>query len=456
MKTIILAAGQGKRMRSSLQKVLHPICGKTILQYVVEVAVSAGAEEITVVVGSDGGEIKNELAKIFGQRLNFAVQEKPLGTGHAVQAGIEGIEPGDDVLILYGDMPLVTADFIEEMKDYRRDNPCDAVVSAAYFPGTSDFGRVYADEKGFFDEIVEARDIKPDSTHTDWTNIGIYLFKGAALLDGLGKMTNDNSQNEYYLTDVPKIVKDEGGTVRVFQTRENIATFTGINTQAHLAEAASYMRSRINARHMENGVRMLDPSAVYVDDDVEIAQGVVIYPGAILEGKCKIETGAVIGPGAHMRDTYVGANAYVRQSVTMGASIGAGTEVGPFAYLRPGTVIGEGCRIGNFVEVKNSNLGDGVKMAHLAYIGDADVGRGVNYSCGAITANYDGKNKFRTTIRDGAFICSNSNLVAPVEIGEGAFVAAGSTITDNLPGAALGVARARQYTKLDWSKPAKL
>jgi len=219
---------------------------------------------------------------------------------------------------------------------------------------------------------------------------------------------------------------------------------------AALVNEASQNLKQINQRHINSGVLMLDPSTVYIDESVKIAPGAVLYPGVILEGSCEIAAGAVIGPNSHLTDTIVGENANIKQSVTVGAKIGAGTEVGPFAYLRPGAVVGKKCRVGNFVEIKNANLGDETKMAHLAYIGDADVGNGVNIGCGAITVNYDGKAKHRTTIKDNAFVGSNVNLVAPVEVGEGAFVAAGSTITNNVPGDALCIARARQVEKLNW------
>ena len=453
MKAIILAAGKGKRMQSDLQKVMHPILGKPIVQYAVEAAKEAGFTDITVVIGSDGEEIKKGLSAT-NKDLHFAIQEVALGTGNAVQAGAGRIQPTDEVLILCGDMPLVTSDFIKEMMQYNHAEKSDAVVAAVYLPTPSDFGRVY-DENGDFTEIVEARDITPSHTKTDWANTGVFLFKGDALLNALGKITNNNNQNEYYLTDAPKILREEGKCVKVFHTRETLAVFTGINTQIHLAEAVAHMRNRINARHMLNGVRMLDPTTVFIDDTVKIARGVVIYPNVILEGDCEISANATIGMNTHLTNTKVCANAHIRQSVATNATIGAKTEVGPFAYLRPNAVIGDRCRIGNFVEVKNATLGDDTKMAHLAYIGDAEVGENVNYGCGAITANYDGKNKHITKIGDNAFIGSNSNLIAPVEIGKDGFVAAGSTITNNLPPNALGIARERQCIIPDWKRPSK-
>jgi len=447
MKAIILAAGKGARMQSDMQKVMHPMLGKPVLQYVVEAARGAGFDDITVVVGKDGAEIERELGSKF-DGLYFAVQEKPLGTGHAVLAGAGRVAPTDDVLILCGDMPLVTSEFIDDLMKFKRDNFSDAVVAAVYRDDLGDFGRVY-DDNSYFIEIVEARDIK-NHARTNWANTGIYMFKGRSLLRALGMMKNNNSQGEYYLTDVPKIISEDGKNVQVFHTRTSMSVFAGINTQEHLAEALAHMRVRVNSRHMANGVRMIDPTTTYIDDGIKIGRGVVIYPNVIIEGACEIAPGATIGMGCHLTDTTVGEGVHIRQTVANGAKIGANSDVGPFACLRPGAVIGQNCRVGNFVEIKNANLADGVKAAHLAYIGDADVGKNVNFSCGAITANYDGEKKHRTTIGDNAFIGSNVNLIAPIEIGADAVIAAGSTITDKIPPCALGIARERQCVKLDY------
>ena len=404
MKAIILAAGKGTRMRSCTPKMLHHILGKPLIQYVPEACKKAGITDITIVVS--GGD--TAISSALGVGYKYATQAQPLGTGHAVQAAAGHINADDDVLILYGDMPLITDTLIRELTEYYAANNCAGVEAT-----------------------------------------GMYIFKGVALLEGLKGMTA-NYQGELCLTDVPQILRDAGHLVRVFRTNEDMAAFTGVNTQAQLAEAAMYMRNRINLRHMENGVRMLDPATTYIDDTVEIATDVVLYPGCILQGACKIDVGAIIGPYTHMQDASIGRGATVRQSVLDGATIGANTTVGPFAHLRTGVEIGDNCRVGNYVEIKNAIIGDDTKMAHLAYIGDAEIGSRVNYSCGAITANYDGVNKHRTVIGDGAFIGCNANLVAPVEIGKNALVAAGSTITKKLPEYSMGIARAKQETKEDW------
>jgi len=446
MKAIILAAGQGKRMKSRLHKLLHPILGREMIRYPLEACKAAGIEDITVVVSPNSEDVRTCLEN-YG--CTFAVQEEALGTGHAVMAGIGDIKDDDTVLILCGDMPLLTNEFLAEASEFFTRSGADGIVVAMQKSGNHDFGRVY-DNDGIFVEIVEARDLTAAHGKTKWANTGVCVYKGYALKQGLGKLTNNNSQKEYYLTDVPKILTGDKKNIRVLHSGLDSSVFTGVNTQAQLAEAVKHIQKRTNDFHMENGVRMPDPATVYIDGGVTIAEDVVILPGVILEGSCTLETGVVIGPYSHLKDTVVKENASVRQSVADSAVIGANTSVGPFAYLRPGTIIGDGCRIGNFVEVKNSTIGNNVSMAHLAYIGDADVGSDVNFSCGAITCNYDGEKKHRTIIKDGAFIGSNVNLVAPVTVGESAFTAAGSTITKDVPPCALGIERNKQVNREGW------
>lgn len=433
MKAIILAAGQSKRMKSKLRKTLHPLCGKPVVTYIRDACKEAGITDITVVISQDDGAVKTVLPDV-----RFAVQENPRGTGHAVQAAFAtgGFADDDDILVLCGDMPLLSTSFIQALTEYYRKSKAACVVTTPSLPENRDFGHVYADEADNFIENVEVRDLKPHHGKTDLRQAGCYLFNGAALAYGLSKMTDDNAQKEYYLTDVPKHIRESGKNVKVFRCDENPVIFTGINTQAQLANAAVYMRQRINAKHMENGVRMIDPATTYIDEGVEIGADAVIYPGVVLEGKCVIASDAKI----------------LAHSVLIDAKVGANSQIGPFAYLRPGTTIGANCRIGNFVEVKNATIGNKTNAAHHAYIGDADVGSGVNYSCGAITANYDGKNKSRTVIKDNAFIGSNAALIAPIEVGEWGYVAAGSTLNKDVPAETLAIARARQENKENWKK----
>ena len=445
MRAIILAAGQGTRMKSEKQKVMHQVMGKTMLHYVADACHDAGIHEITIVVGNQSEEIPSALPG-----YTYAVQAQQLGTGHAVQAAAGHISADDDVLVVYGDMPLVTADFIREFIHVYKSKDCAGVVAAAYWPDNKDFGRVYASEDGVFEAIVEARDMTHDSPHTPWVNTGINIFKGAALLQGLECMTAQNNQGEFYLTDVPKILRDAGHMFYVHPSREEVATFMGINTQAQLAEAARLMRMRINLGHMEKGVQILDPANTYIGPTVVIASSAVIHPGCILEGATIIAENAIIGAYTQMKNSRVGKGTTVHNSVLVDSTVGEDTFVGPFAYLRNKAVVGNRCRIGCYVEIKNSTLGDDTNMVHLAYVGDADVGKDVNIGCGTITVNYDGKKKHRTVINDGAFIGCNVNLVAPVEIGEKGFVAAGSTITHQVPDYSLAIARNRQTIKEDW------
>jgi len=363
--------------------IMQPICGKPVLQYVTEACQETGISDITIIVPNESEDIRKALPG-----LNYVTQHKS-HTGHAVEPAAGHIKPDDDVLIIAGNMPLVTPDFIREFITYYTSNKHNSPIAPPNLPG-------------------------------------IYLSKGSILF--ARKATHN------------------------FKPETDTTPFICISTHAQLADATRQMQNRINLRHMENGVRIQDPATTYIDSTVQIAPGAIIYPGSIIEGTCTIAEGAIIGPYTHMRDSTVGQLSAIRHSVLTSAEVGTQTEVGPFAYLRPGAKIGNKCRVGNFVEIKNATLANGAKAAHLAYIGDADIGQRVNIGCGVITANYDGKNKHRTTVEDGAFIGSNANLVAPVTIGENAFVAAGSTITKELPAHSLGIARARQENKENWVK----
>ena len=454
MKAIVLAAGQGKRLRSSIQKVLQPILGKTTLQYVIDAALGAGVADITVVVGMDNNAIKQSLAVQYPQ-LSYAVQERPLGTGHATLAGMGSIQADDDVLVLCGDMPLITSSFIAQFAEFFKSTKCVAAIAAVRRSDMGSFGRVYTCEGGMFEKIVEHQDMTSDMSPNQLANTGVCLFNGDALRRGLAKIGNNNSQNEYYLTDVPRILRDENLDVRVFEVSEPPSVFTGINAQSDLAEAVQHMQTRINTRHMDNGVRMVSPASTYIDDTVEIGQDTVLYPGTILEGHCKIANGVTVGANSSLKDAIVGDGVTILQSVVVGAVIAAGVKVGPFAYLRPDANIGVDAKIGSFVEIKNSTIGVGSKVPHLSYVGDATVGSDVNIGCGVVTANYNGREKNRTVIEDNAFVGCNVNLIAPVTIGAGAVVAAGSTVTKDVTSCALCIARAKQEELPGWASKEK-
>jgi bifunctional UDP-N-acetylglucosamine pyrophosphorylase/glucosamine-1-phosphate N-acetyltransferase len=448
MKAIILAAGQGKRMQSQTPKVLHPILGKPLLKYVTDACTEAGINEIEVIVSPTNIDA---IQSALPGNITFTVQEEARGTGHAVMAAKNNIKPDEDVLILYGDMPLITSDFIKTLMEFYETARADGIVTALHMPGSSDFGRVFASSNDMLARIVEHRDLTPNDPHTDLINVGVYLFKGEALLYGLDKITDKNNQHEYYLTDVPGVLRAMNYKVKIFRSFEK-TLFAGINNQMQLADAAQIMRGRINTRHMENGVRMLDPTTTYIEDTVIIEAEAVIYPGVVLEGKCQIGAEATVGPHTRMVNTILGAQSTAQYSVLLDSIIGKHSEIGPFTHLRPGSVIGDHSKAGAFVEMKNASIGDNTWASHLAYIGDAVIGNHVNFGCGSIIVNFDGINKHQTIIKDHVFVGCNTNLVAPITIDENAFIAAGSTITEDVPASALAIARERQTNKPEWRR----
>ena len=450
MKAIILAAGTGTRMKSDLPKVLHAAAGKPMLHYVVDACFKAGIDDVTVVIGS-GGELVKEA---IDRPVNFAWQHEQLGTGHAVLCAKEYIDPDDRVVVLYGDTPLITPGFLNDLSDFQIKEEAHGMVVATRVPDPTGYGRVITTASGGFTAIVEHRDLASDQHSINLINTGVYMSTGKELLYGLERLDNNNSPKEYYLTDIPKIVQEDGFKIAVYDAHDYLQ-FLGVNSQKQLAEATAALRSRIIDRHFENGVVITDPSTVYIDADVEIETGVILHPGVMLYGKCRIDKGAIIGPYTQITDSQIGPGSIVRNSLLEGAQIGADCQIGPFAYLRGGAIIGDRCRIGDFVELKNSTLGNDTKAAHLAYIGDAQVGDRVNFGCGAVTVNYDGTKKHLTVIEDDVFIGSNVNLVAPVEVRTGAFVAAGSTITHEVPADALAIARERQTIKEGMAKKLK-
>jgi len=451
LKAVILAAGAGKRMKSDLPKVLHTIAGKPMLHYVIETCLAAGIDDITVVVGRDSEEVKKATA---AYSVRFVMQKEQLGTGHAVMCAKSYISPEDQVVVLYGDVPLITPELLEALANFREKEKAHGVVVAAKVPDPKGYGRVITAENGQFAAIIEERDLAPSQHAIDYINTGVYFFMGWELMYGLEHISNDNNQQEYYLTDVLRIMNEDGRKVSVFRDN-NYLQFLGVNSQKQLAEAAVVLRSRIIDSHFENGVVIMDPSAVYIDAAVEIETGAVLLPGVMLQGKCRIGAGAVIGPNTQVTDSRIGPGTVVRNSVAEDAEVGANCQFGPFAYLRKGTVAGDHCRIGDFVEIKNATLGNGAKASHLAYIGDAEIGSNVNFGCGAITVNYDGKLKNKTIVEDNVFVGSNVNLVAPIVVRSGSFLAAGSTIVQEVPEDTFAIARQRQTNKEGGAKKYK-
>lgn len=440
---VVLAAGQGKRMKSKLYKVLHPVCGKPMVGHVLDTVKATGCQRTVVVVGHGAEKVK----AYVGQDAEYVLQETQLGTGHAVKQAKDllGGEAGTTIVIC-GDTPLVTAETLEGLMALHEGQSAAATVLTAVMDQPAGYGRIIRGEDGGVQKIVEQKDCTPEEAAVNEINTGTYCFDNAKLFAALDKVTNSNNQQEYYLTDVIGILRAQGDIVLGYQAHD-AAESIGVNDRLALSEAESLMRQRINRQHMLNGVTIIDPASTYIAADVVIGADTTLYPGTVLKGKTVIGEDCIIGPSSEIENCVILNGAEVKHSVLNQAQVGARTSVGPFAYLRPGAVLGEEVKIGDFVEIKNASIGDGSKVSHLSYVGDATVGKNVNVGCGAITVNYDGYNKSRTEIGDDAFIGSNVNLVAPVTVGKGAFVVAGSTITRSVSENDLAIARVRQENK---------
>ena len=450
LETIILAAGKGTRMRSKLPKVLHKVGGKAMLQHVVDAAKGAGSEREVVVIGSGAQLVEQTISGV-----EFVMQEEQLGTGHAVLSAKKNFEKSTGtVLILCGDTPLLTSELLKKFTAAHEDSKCAATVLTAKMPDATGYGRIIRDLDGSLEKIVEEKDANEFEKKINEVNAGVYCFDVQKLFSALEKIGNNNSQGEYYLPDALTILKDAGEKIGAF--RANYADETlGINSRVQLAAADKIFRMKKNNELMEAGVTIIDPNTTFIDYDVKIGQDTIIYPNTYIEGNTTIGEDCAIGPNIRFTDMKVGNKVTAQFSYCHEAEICDGVTLGPYVHLRPGTTIGENVKIGNFVEVKNSNIGEGSKLPHLQYIGDTDMGSGVNVGCGTVTCNYDGKQKFRTTIGDNAFIGCNTNLVAPVNVKEGAYIAAGSTITKDVPKDNLAIARARQTNIEVWNDKRK-
>ncbi|MFD6208365.1 bifunctional UDP-N-acetylglucosamine diphosphorylase/glucosamine-1-phosphate N-acetyltransferase GlmU [Peribacillus sp. NPDC060253] len=443
---IVLAAGQGTRMKSKLYKVLHPVCGKPMVQHVIDQVNQLQIEDIVTVIGHGAEKVQEQL----GDSCKYALQDQQLGTAHAVmQAESVLSEKSGTTLVICGDTPLIKAETMEELIALHEQSQAKATILTAYADDPTGYGRILRSEGGLVKKIVEHKDASDEERYVKEINTGTYCFDNQALFSALKKVSNENVQGEYYLPDVIEILKQEGEIVTAFQSSDFEETL-GVNDRVALSQAEQILRKRINESHMRNGVTIIDPLTTYIEADVQIGQDTVINPGACIKGKSIIGQDCLIGPNSEISNCEIGDGTEILQSVVHESSIGSSVKIGPFAHVRPHSDIRDSVKIGNFVEIKKTVFGKGSKASHLSYIGDAEVGENVNIGCGSITVNYDGKNKHLTKIEDNVFIGCNSNLVAPVTIGEGAYVAAGSTITQDVPQEALSVARARQVNKEDY------
>lgn len=444
--TVILAAGKGTRMKSRLPKVLHRVCGKPMVEHVLDAAQEIGIERQVVVVGYGAEQVQAAL----GERCAYVVQAEQLGTGHAVlQAESTLYNFEGTVMVLCGDTPLLTAELLAGLLEEHQKRRNTATILTAHLANPTGYGRIIRDQNGFVAKIVEQKDASIEEQTVKEINTGIYCFASNDLFKALHEINANNAQGEYYLTDAIEIIVKAGKPVGAFVADSAVDTM-GVNSRVQLAEAETLMRDRIRLYWMDAGVTLMDPASTFIDRTVVIEPDTVIYPQTWLEGKTQVGRDCIIGPQVHIGNSLIGNNAHVYFAHIMESSLGDNAKVGPFVNLRPGTELANDVKVGNFVEVKNSQVGQGSKLPHLSYIGDSTIGRKVNIGSGTITVNYDGKRKYRTVIEDGAFVGCNANLVAPVTIGQGAYIAAGSTITKDVPPAALGVARARQSNIEGW------
>lgn len=443
---LILAAGEGKRMKSGYSKLVHKACGKAMIEWVCSAAENAGVSETVVIVGHKAEQVK----ECMGDRVKYVMQEKQLGTGHAVMQAEEYIRNTSGyVLVLYGDTPLVTSETIAETIKFHKESGSTATVITAELPDPSGYGRILRDDKGGISRIVEHRDATEQERAVREINSGMYLFSAKDLLGALKEITNDNDQGEYYLTDTISILIRKGSKVSAYKISDADEVM-GVNDRVQLHQAAEVLKKRINKRHMLSGVTIIDSASTYIDGDVAIGMDTVIYPGTIIEGSSVIGENCTIGPNSRVVASTIGNNVKFNNSIILESTIEDDAQIGPFAYIRPESRICEKAKIGDFVEIKKSVVGKKTKIPHLTYIGDAEVGENTNIACGVVTVNYDGKKKSRTIVGSNAFVGCNVNLVAPVTVKDNSYIAAGSTITEEVPEYSLAIARSRQVIKEDW------
>lgn len=445
---IILAAGKGTRMKSKLYKVLHQVCGKTMVEHVLGQLEAAKIDKIVTVVGYGAESVKNTI----GDRSSFTLQKQQLGTGHAVMqtekllGDLEG-----ETLVVSGDTPLFRAETFNKLMEYHRQHHAAVTILTSKAPDPTGYGRIIRNDVGVVERIVEEKDANAQEKEIREINTGVYCFDNQKLFAALHQINNDNAQGEYYLTDVIAILKQAGEVVAAYQM-EDFDESMGVNNRVALAKANEIMRRRINNQLMMDGVSMVDPATTYIDSGVKIGRDTVIEGNVVIKGNTTIGSDCLIGAGSRIVDSTIHDNVQIISSTLESAEMHDGSDIGPNSHLRPLAEIGKDVHIGNFCEIKKSYIGEGTKVGHLTYIGDATLGKNINVGCGVVFVNYDGSKKHHTDVGDHAFIGSNSNLVAPVNIAADSFVAAGSTITDNTERFDMAIARQRQTNKPGYAK----
>ncbi len=445
---IVLAAGEGTRMRSARAKVLHEVLDRPMVCWVVDAARDAGVDRIIVVVGNDADQVSDLFAD--DADVMCVLQEERLGTGHAVRIALEqaGITDGQ-VLLLCGDTPLLSSEMLADLIERAKSAPGGALLTMCCADPFG-YGRVMVDEDGMAERIVEQKDCTAEEAACDVCNAGVYCFDAAALAEHINDLTRSIAQAEYYITDMIAILYDAGSPLAALACGDDPDELMGVNSRIHLARATKAMQRRINERHMAAGVTMLDPDQVWIGPNVEIGRDTEILPGTMLWGDTRIGERCVIGPQTRLTDTQVGSGSVVDETVAREVTIGNNVNCGPRAYLREGTVMRNGSKAGTHVEIKKSTIGENSWVPHLSYIGDTTVGDGVNIGAGTITCNYDGRDKHATSIGDNAFIGSDTMLVAPVSVGAGCTTGAGSVITEDVPDGALAVERSEERIIPGW------
>lgn len=454
IKSIILAAGEGTRMKSKLPKVMHNVCGKPMVYHILDSVNNAGIEKNILIVGHNRELIEKSIVMDYP---NIIVKEQPVGkdipygTGFAVKQGLAEIDSEDTVIILCGDTPLLTEKTIMSALEFHSNRKNDLTVVTTMLENPYGYGRIVRNERSEVMQIIEEKDASFPIKEIREVNSGIYIVKGSVLNQTLGLISDDNAQGELYLTDIVRLAFNEEKKVDGFiiNDRDEIL---GVNNRVQLEQVQNIMQKRINEKHMLNGVSFIDSKTAYIEKNVVIGRDTIIYPNVILEGNTIIDEDCIIGSQTKIVDSKIGFNNDIQSTTILKSEIKNNNNIGPYAYIRPNSSIGSNIKIGDFVEVKNTTIKDNSKVPHLAYVGDGEIGESCNIGCGVIFCNYDGKNKHKTKLGNNVFIGSNANLVAPVEVEDYGFVAAGSTITDKVESRDLAIARSRQVNKKNWVK----